>query len=229
MRELKLTRLELTSLLHAIDLKNKRELENLVSSWNRIPFTSLPDFINRALKSEGVLNGFSTNDIVSLGNLCELTSFKPTSIQNWIKRDVKDLIGPPESGKKYSLDQAVLLLIVRDLKSTYDFSTIREMLNRLFNTISDRADDLINPVDFYEAYSVVLDKLMCESFQFPPAADLERKIEMEAEIVRSAFPSLTDNAWEKIKPVLVLTVFSVLYSHLLTRAAQYKENFFPDS
>ncbi|AZB42518.1 DUF1836 domain-containing protein [Bacillus sp. FJAT-42376] len=223
MKELKLTRLEMSGLLHALDLQNGLELENFLSNWNRQASANLPEFVKRFKRSGGAVSGLSTNDIVALGNLCELTTFKSTSIQNWIKRDIKGLIGQPELGKKYSIDQAVILLIVRDLKSTYDFETIRKMLNRLFNTLSDRTDDLISPVDYYEAYAVVLDKLIHESFHFPPATDLEEKIEAEAEIVRTAFPSIPDSSWIRIKPVLVLTVFSVLYSHLLSKAQQYQE------
>ncbi|KZZ83566.1 DUF1836 domain-containing protein [Bacillus sp. SJS] len=224
MKEPKLTRLEMSGLLHALDLQNGLELENFLSKWNQHASVILPDFVKRFKRSSGAVTGLSTNDIVALGNLCELTTFKSTSIQNWIKRDIKGLIGHPELGKKYSIDQAVILLIVRDLKATYDFETIRKMLNRLFNTISDRTDDLISPVDYYEAYAVVLDKLLNEAFHFPPASDIEEKIELEAEIIRTAFPSIPDQNWTLIKPVLVLTVFSVLYSHLLSRAQAYQEN-----
>ncbi len=49
--------------------------------------------------------GLSTNEIVELGNLCELTSLKSTAIQNWVKRDIKDLIGHPELGKNIQLNR----------------------------------------------------------------------------------------------------------------------------
>ncbi|MGD6817478.1 DUF1836 domain-containing protein [Metabacillus sp. 84] len=229
MNEPKLTRLEMSGLLHALDRQNGMELDNFLNTRNQHTSSLIPDFVKRYNRNRASASGLSTNDIVALGNLCELTAFKSTSIQNWIKRDVKELIGQPALGKKYSIDQAVILLIVRDLKSIYDFDTIRKMMNKLFNTLSDRTDDLISPVDYYEAYAVVLDKLINESFHFPPATDLEEKIEMEADIIRTAFTRIPQDSWIQIRPILVLTVFSVLYSHLLNRARQYQEHFLDPS
>ena len=37
-------------------------------------------------------------------------------MQNWVKRDIKEMIGSPQKGKKYSIEQAALLFIVEDLK-----------------------------------------------------------------------------------------------------------------
>ena len=36
-------------------------------------------------------------------------------MQNWVKRDIKEMIGSPQK-KKYSIEQAALLFIVEDLK-----------------------------------------------------------------------------------------------------------------
>ncbi len=160
----KLTRIDMTRLLYSLkgegDLTPLQLLNLSVKSDKEHEYDELkiPSFFEklerRKQKSE---HGLSTNEIVELGNLCELTSLKSTAIQNWIKRDIKDMIGHPELGKKYSIDQVVILLIVRDLKSVFDFDAIRTILSALFNTITDRTDDIISPIRFYEAYAHVLD------------------------------------------------------------------------
>ncbi|MEC1239022.1 DUF1836 domain-containing protein, partial [Bacillus paralicheniformis] len=164
MKPFKLTRLEMAKLMYA--LKGQLDvspLAILLRSADLAPDEpednlDIPEFIVRyERKKPKTEHGLSTNEIVELGNLCELTSLKSTAIQNWIKRDIKDLMGHPELGKKYSIDQAVILLIVRDLKSVYDFETIRPILTTVFNTITDRSDDVVSPLRFYEGYARVLD------------------------------------------------------------------------
>ncbi|MES9769035.1 DUF1836 domain-containing protein [Bacillus altitudinis] len=144
----KLTRIDMTRLLYSLkgegDLTPLQLLNLSVKSDKEHEYDELkiPSFFEklerRKQKSE---HGLSTNEIVELGNLCELTSLKSTAIQNWIKRDIKDMIGHPELGKKYSIDQVVILLIVRDLKSVFDFDSIRMILSALFNTITDRHEE----------------------------------------------------------------------------------------
>lgn len=165
--------------------------------------------------------GLSTNEIVVLANLCELTSLTSTSIQNWIKRDVKELIGAPELGKKYSIEQVAILLIVKDLKSIFDFENIRNLLTVVFNTISDRSDDLMSPLVFYEIYATILDSL-----EHLPSISLnnnllEKRIHQEINKFSKHFLILKQNECERIKNVILVTVLSVYASHLQTRAHLY--------
>lgn len=168
--------------------------------------------------------GLSTNEIVTLANMCELTSLKSTSIQNWIKRDVKELIGAPDLGKKYSIDQVAILLIVRDLKAVFDFETIRNVLTIVFNNLSDRSDDLISPIVFYETYANILDQL-----ERLPGISLrnkviEDKIIYEVDLYKHTFHELTAEQWNRIRDILVMTILSVLTSHIQTRALFYLQN-----
>ncbi|MFP3471331.1 hypothetical protein R0J90_14920, partial [Micrococcus sp. SIMBA_144] len=53
----------------------------------------LPPIIQKILKPAKGEIGFSLNEIVSLGNLIEFTNFPQSTVQNWVKRDVRGLIG----------------------------------------------------------------------------------------------------------------------------------------
>lgn len=227
---IQLTRKQMTSLLYSLKgqlnqppssiLEKAFGESNLVTKIND---QTIPRFL---LKNKRLLNkeyGLSTNEIVSLANLCELTSLKSTSIQNWIKRDIKELIGAPELGKKYSIEQTAMLLIVKDLKSTFEFEKIRNILIIVFNTLSDRSDDLINPIKFYEIYAIVLDSF--DTLPFLSDQTLENCIISRIESLPK-FKSLSLDQSKPIKNVLVITVLSVLASHMQARSHFYLDNHF---
>ena len=156
--------------------------------------------------------------------MCELTSLKSTAIQNWIKRDIKDMIGHPELGKKYSIDQVVILLIVRDLKSVFDFDSIRMILSALLNTITDRTDDIISPIRFYEAYAHVLDFIYHHT-HFPlKETNLREMTEEQTDKLHEEFTELTKPQWHLIKGIISSTVFSVFTSHLQSTAQEMMFN-----
>ena len=226
----KLTRIDMTRLLYSLkgegDLTPLQLLKLSVKNGkDHYDELKIPSFFEklerRKQKSE---HGLSTNEIVELGNLCELTSLKSTAIQNWIKRDIKDMIGHPELGKKYSIDQVVILLIVRDLKSVFDFDTIRMILSALFNTITDRTDDIISPIRFYEAYAHVLDFIYHHT-QFPlKETNLREITEEQTDKLHNEFTELTKSQWNLIKGIISSTVFSVFTSHLQSTAQEMMYN-----
>lgn len=162
--------------------------------------------------------GVSSNEIVLLGNLGDFPSLTSTSVQNWVKRDVKELIGPPELGKKYSAEQTALLLIVKDLKTIFDFETIRSLLMKVFNTISDRQDDLISPLKFYRLYTEVLDKIT--NVQLEKNSELENILYKETKKQLQNEP-LSDEQLDKICQVAVVAVLAVLTSFFKSKAAHY--------
>ncbi|MDQ0229461.1 DUF1836 domain-containing protein [Metabacillus malikii] len=217
-----LTRIEMSHLLYA--LKGESEHNPFIIFKNLLDENHHNDervlqILAKVKKKQTQEFGLSTNEIVSLANLCELTSLKSTSIQNWIKRDVKELIGPPELGKKYSIEQTAMLLIVKDLKSVFDFEKIRQLLTVVFNTLSDRSDDLISPITFYELYAHVLETL--EGNDTISILTLETSIINKVEKYAERFSDLTVTQWEPIRNVLVLTVLSVIVSHIQSRAYKY--------
>lgn len=227
----KLTRIDMTRLLYSLkgegDLTPLQLLKLSVKNGKDHDYDELkiPSFFEklerRKQKSE---HGLSTNEIVELGNLCELTSLKSTAIQNWIKRDIKDMIGHPELGKKYSIDQVVILLIVRDLKSVFDFDTIRVILSALFNTITDRTDDIISPIRFYEAYAHVLDFIYHNTQSPLKETNLREITEEQTDKLHDEFTELTKSQWHLIKGIISSTVFSVFTSHLQSTAQEMMYN-----
>ncbi|KAA6453134.1 DUF1836 domain-containing protein [Bacillus swezeyi] len=233
MKPFKLTRLEMAKLMYA--LKGQLDISPLtillrsanVSSDETENDLDIPEFISRyERKKQKTEHGLSTNEIVELGNLCELTSLKSTAIQNWIKRDIKDLMGHPELGKKYSIDQAVILLIVRDLKSVYDFETIRPILKTVFNTITDRSDDVVSPLRFYEGYARVLDHVYRIKDYTLKESALEMIVIEQTEQLRTFYKELADPEWKKARDITAVTVLSVIASHIQTTAQAMIDNVF---
>ncbi|MEK4179663.1 DUF1836 domain-containing protein [Aeribacillus sp. FSL K6-1121] len=180
----------------------------------------IPGFIKKLSKQrdKGEL-GLSTNEIVILGNFCELTSLKSTSVQNWVKRDIKEIIGPPELGKKYSVEQAALLLIVKDLKTIFDFETVRSLLMKVFNTISDRNDDLISPLMFYKLYTDVLEQV--KNVEIDNNRQFEKKLFVQTKRLLQKQTSLSEAQSDSICHVTVAAVLAVLTYHFQTRAKAF--------
>ncbi|MCC2526814.1 DUF1836 domain-containing protein [Bacillus sp. 2CMS4F] len=221
----KLTRIEMVRLLYSLKgLGDISPLDILVKSANMsaeeaASHLQIPEFLTRyERKKQKKEYGLSTNEIVELGNLCELTSLKSTAIQNWVKRDIKDLIGHPELGKKYSVEQAVILLIVRDLKSIYDFEHIRAILKVAFNTISDRSDDVISPLAYYESCAHVLHAIYHQDTPSMKESNLQQIVEQETDLFRHHFEELSDAQWLKIRQIIAITVLSILTFHIQATA-----------
>jgi len=180
----------------------------------------IPGFIKKLSKQRDKgEHGLSTNEIVILGNFCELTSLKSTSVQNWVKRDIKEIIGPPELGKKYSVEQAALLLIVKDLKTIFDFETVRSLLMKVFNTISDRNDDLISPLMFYKLYTDVLEQV--KNVEIDNNRQFEKKLFVQTKRLLQKQTSLSEAQIDSICHVTVAAVLAVLTFHFQTRAKAF--------
>ncbi|HZH62299.1 MAG TPA: DUF1836 domain-containing protein [Metabacillus sp.] len=225
MMTFQLTRVQMTKLLYALKGESQQTPLHIIEDALKRSISNeknMPSFLIKASKRKNHLEyGLSTNEIVSLANLCELTSLKSTSIQNWIKRDIKELIGQPELGKKYSIEQAAMLLIVKDLKTTFDFEKIRKVLTEVFNTLSDRSDDLMSPITFYGIYVSILESL--DTFSDNDST-LEEKINNQIKFAPRISSSLTEDQCHTIRRILVTTVLAVLASHLQTRAHLYINN-----
>jgi len=217
-----LSRVQMTKLLYALKGQSQQTPLHIIEEALKRSISNeknIPSFIIKASKRKSHLEyGLSTNEIVSLANLCELTSLKSTSIQNWIKRDIKELIGQPELGKKYSIEQAAMLLIVKDLKTTFDFEKIRNVLTEVFNTLSDRSDDLMSPITFYGIYGSILESL--DTFSESDST-LEEQIDNQIKFSPRISSNLTEDQFHTIRRILVTTVLAVLASHLQTRAQLY--------
>ncbi|MBE4909493.1 DUF1836 domain-containing protein [Bacillus luteolus] len=161
--------------------------------------------------------GFSLNEIATIGNQIEFAGVTSTAVANWVKRDVKDLIGSPLNGKKYSIDQAVIILIVEDLKMVLDFDSIRKVLSLVFNNLEDRHDDLIDPVSFYNGYAFIYDKVS----QTTLGTSDKTRVEKEAHKYIEDHCTLQPQEQEIVKNVMVLAIFAVHASAYKMRAHHY--------
>ncbi|WP_128755829.1 DUF1836 domain-containing protein [Bacillus sp. LL01] len=117
-------------------------------------------FQNLLLKKGKEEVGLTMSNIVWLGNQLESTDYTEHALKNWVKREIKEYIGAPQVGRKYSIDQVALLFIVKDLKVLLDFEAIRKVLGSIFNNPVEREDDIISPVQFYRAYGGMYENLI---------------------------------------------------------------------
>lgn len=85
----------------------------------RILSTDIPAILQKS--SMGKAKGLSLQEIAALGALIEYSTISITAMQNWVKRDFKEYLGAPREGKKYSINQAAILFMIEDLKSSLDF------------------------------------------------------------------------------------------------------------
>ncbi|CAM3270135.1 MULTISPECIES: DUF1836 domain-containing protein [Brevibacillus] len=148
----------LTILREAWSSTHQHAIQN-GQSFSAFITTSLSPIFEKLIKADKTERGLSLHDIVALGNQIEYTHFSVTAVQNWVKRDMKEWIGTPRNGKKYSIEQAALLYIIEDLKATLDFESIRKLFSLIFNNPEDHKDDLINPIDLYAAYSSIFEEM----------------------------------------------------------------------
>jgi hypothetical protein len=216
----------MAELLHAIiQSKADEVLAILKNAWRQDEETALvlPEIFEKVIKSskKGPI-GLSINEIVMLGNHIEYTHLSSSTVQNWVKRDIRQLIGTPRHGKKYTVEQAAILLIVEDLKASLDFESIRKILHLIFNNPDDRSDDLIDPVHFYLAYTTIFEKLHHEHLSFnsdmvPIHQKIDQFILNEAKLITKTFTHLTEQQKEivqKITLTAVYTVISTYYQHI---------------
>ncbi|MFC7785208.1 DUF1836 domain-containing protein [Rossellomorea sp. GCM10028870] len=192
-----------------ISHNDEKSVESFISS-------DMPPIVQKIIKPTKREIGFSLNEIVSLGNQIEFTNFPQSTVQNWVKRDVKELIGSPQFGKKYTIEQAAMLFIVEDLKATLDFESIRKVLTLVFNNIEDRTDDIVNPTDLYAAYSSVFDKIHHRSLPTMKGSAtgsvnelIDQFIKEECKRLFPSFEGVKEENLNIVLNVLIVSVFTV--------------------
>jgi len=243
-----LTRKQMSTLLMSMkgDRMSKTPLTVLQESWARshkydiecgkslgaFIATSLPPIFEKVIKMGQKDAGLSLNDIVALGNQIEYTNLSITSVQNWVKRDIKEVLGSPRIGKKYSVDQTAVLFIVEDLKSTLDFDSIRKLLSLVFNSPDDDADDLISPLELYVAYSSIFEELDENNDQVLDLSGhdsgkrnhdhmMENLIKQRADRYVLSLPNLNADQREAISNSLVVATVSVQASYFQSLSKRF--------
>lgn len=207
---------------HQDDMRNGKALPAFLSTF-------LPPVVEKMIKGTHV-KGFSLQEIAALGRLIEYSSLSITAMQNWVKRDFKEYFDSPKVGKKYSINQAALLFIIDDLKGNLDFDSIRKLFCIIFNNPEDECDDLIKPVNLYEAYAALFEQLDANNDQLMDTAgfvsDSKKQDFVTENIVLSAanqcaakLPELTGKQREAIRNFLFIAAISIqtAYFHSVSR------------
>jgi Domain of unknown function (DUF1836) len=187
--------------------------------------TALPPIFEKIIKIEETDLGFSLNEIVALGNQIENTNFSITAMQNWVKRDIKEMVGSPQRGKKYSIEQIAILFIVEDLKTALDFESIRKLLALIVNDPADRSDDLINPVHLYATYSSLFEELNKQENTSLQSSDtihtMEEIIKERADELAGNFMQVSNEQREAIRNVIIIATLSVYTAYVQRLAKRY--------
>ena len=177
--------------------------------------TNIPPIFVKLMKGGSQPVGLSLNEIVQLGNQVQFSHLSSTAVQNWVKRDVKELIGTPRQGKKYAVEQAATLFIVEDLKASLDFDSIRRILKLVFNNPSDHSDDIVDPLQLYAAYGAIFDELVHLEYE-----NIEKLVQERVRMKLRIFPSLSMENQKMVEHVMataVFTVFSARYQSLVKK------------
>ena len=247
MELLQLTRKEMAQLLFCLQgERNETPLSILQRAWSNTHkqdirsgktfsafiATSLPPVLEKMIKLEKGEPGLSLSEIVTLGNQIEHTHFSVTSVQNWVKREIKEWIGTPRLGKKYSVEQAALLFLVEDLKATLDFESIRKLFSLIFNNPDSYDDDLISPIELYAAYSTIFEELDPDNDHIVDAAKrpfggsvhvqmMDIRIQEKARGYVEQFTHLNSEQKEAIANTIVIAILSVQSAYFQKLSKQY--------
>ncbi|TMU85106.1 DUF1836 domain-containing protein [Bacillus sp. BHET2] len=230
MKTFNLTRKNMADFLLSLNASNDiSPIDVLQEAWTvSDKKNDMPPIIQKLLKPTKGECGFSLNEIVSLGNLIEFTNFPQSTVQNWVKRDVRGLIGSPQLGKKYTVEQAAMLFIVEDLKATLDFESIRKILTLVFNNIDDRTDDIVNPTDLYLAYASVFDQIhhrplpvMKTSAQGSVNELIDQFLHHECKAMLSSFDGIKEENLNIVLNVMIVSVLTVQAGFYQTATQKY--------
>lgn len=199
-------------------------------SHSAIHKTRIPPIFEKLMKKK--MHGFSLAEVVMLGNQIEYTNYSINSVQNWVKRDFKNFLGSPREGKKYSIEQVAMLLMIEDLRTNLDFESIRKLFQIIFREPIDDSDDLITPTDLFFAYSSLFEELDQNNDQLLDVSGhdqslrnqdalMEQLIRIRAESFASKLNGLSTEQREAVRNMLVIALISVQTSYFNSLARRY--------
>lgn len=194
--------------------------------------TSVPAIFEKMMKMSPGDSGLSLNEIVALGSQIEYSHFAVTAVQNWVKRDLKELIGHPHLGKKYSVEQAAILFIIEDLRSSLDLESIRKLLTPLFQDYADPDHCLIRPSVLYAGYSAIFQELdqnndhvldllgqMVNSSRHDHV--METLIKKKADEFALSLPTMGQQHQEAVSNAVVIALLSIQTAYFQTLAKRF--------
>ncbi|WP_099363613.1 DUF1836 domain-containing protein [Fredinandcohnia onubensis] len=120
--------------------KNKKRLLNMLnqndSEVNQEDLRELvqlycPNIYDDLLFNHSDIPRFSLKEIEALLEGTYMKKVTATTVQNWIQKEFKELVGGPEIGRKYSLRQTAYILLIDDLRASLSFPEIKKILEIL--------------------------------------------------------------------------------------------------
>lgn len=225
MESYSLTRFELANLLLALDGRGEKPPSDILcSAWRRIdhagpdslPSSPLPSIAEKLMRG-GVRKGFSLHEIADLGQLLEFSTLSASAMQNWVKRDFKSYFQCPGAGKKYSLDQTALLLMIDDLKANLDFDSIRRMFAIMFQSSK------LPPLTIFSFYSGMYEELNRQKAwdSLHNTELLEKTVREHAAKTANTVMDLTSEQKDAVRNILFVAVISVQAARLQALARRY--------
>lgn len=164
----------------------------------------------------GVRKGFSLHEIADLGGLLEFSTLSASAMQNWVKRDFKPYFQCPGAGKKYSLEQTAMLLMIDDLKANLDFDSIRRLFAIMFQSSS------LSPLSIFAFYSGMYEELNRQkAWDSLHTELLEKTVREQAAKTASTVTDLTAEQKEAVRNILFVAVISVQAGRLQALARRY--------
>ncbi|WP_379355868.1 MULTISPECIES: DUF1836 domain-containing protein [unclassified Paenibacillus] len=230
-----LTREELAHLLGALGGRyDEKPSEILRKAWGKTcttgrkapgePNSPLPPIVLKLMRSSD-RRGFSLHEIAELGSLLEGSTLSVTSMQNWVKRDFKPYFQCPMAGKKYSLDQTAMLLMIDDLKSSLDFETIRRLFALLFVSCEDAAaarPEGLSPLSMLDCYAALYQKLYHE-WESVNMERTEQAVRAEADKAAMKMLHIDEEQKTALGNLLLVAVISIQAGRLQAMARRYSQ------
>lgn len=184
------------------------------------PGSQLPPIAEKLMRC-GDRRGFSLHEIADLGQMLEFSTLSVTSMQNWVKRDFKMFFHCPQAGKKYSLDQTAMLLMIDDLKANLDFESIRRLFAMLFCEGAGKPEGM-TPLMIFDCYTSLYQALdrrrLWDSMN---EEQMEQAVWEEAAKSAEEASDLTDDQKAALHTMLFVAVISIQAARLQALARRY--------
>ncbi|MDT3426310.1 hypothetical protein J2Z22_001836 [Paenibacillus forsythiae] len=190
------------------------------SSLNAFLSTQIPPILQKIIKG-GKAKGLSLQEIAALGALIEYSTISITAMQNWVKRDFKEYLGSPLEGKKYSINQAAMLFMIDDLKSSLDFRSINRLFRMLFLRPERDDDDLLEPVQLYGAYTLMFEQNRVNEEHRQDRLTGRERLAQAAETAVKRLAHLNCPQRETVQNSLLVAAVSVQACYFQALARQY--------
>ncbi|QWH64218.1 DUF1836 domain-containing protein (plasmid) [Bacillus mycoides] len=214
------------SVLQNFWVQSRKQKFEFDQTHNAFMKTLIPNIFLEIIKLNKVGIGFSLYDITALGNQIKNKHFSVNTLQNWAKRDLKEIIGPPQKGKKYTADQVALFFIIEDLKVILNFKSIDRLFKKIIFHSVNEIKYLINPTQLYSLYCLTFEKInknkvFLSQQPFDIIQIIEHVVHDIAGKVPHIFQQISSQQKELIFKVIMISTFAIYTSYIQGLTKKY--------